>query len=255
MSLETFRAMADTFLRWNSEDSRRYNQGETWSYKRSKISTVAMALGDAINRCMQAKFLPCLRQMFKAISLTPASRGVMLALIRHASPRDIQQLLERIAQTRYELDIWNHTELGLAASKRLEACSTGISTPTFLKDIMKKREFWEYISSTQRKTTPTSELLPLEAVGNKGLYVRLTAYSAIGSAGLEELEALLKLSQHYFGLVARCAAMRAVRLAGESALRKLRLMVDECLERGTAESLADSIRYAEMEFYGLATYR
>jgi hypothetical protein len=86
------------------------------------------------------------------------------------------------------------------------------------------------------------------------LYVRLAGYSSVGAAGQKELDHLLKLSQHYFGLLARAAAMRLVRIRNEDGLRRLSLITDDCIEQGTSDSLADSIRYAEMELYGLVKY-
>ena len=48
--------------------------------------------------------------------------------------------------------------------------------------------------------------------------------------------------------------MRLVRIHGEDALKRLSFMTDDCMQEGTSDSLADSIRYAEMELYGLLKY-
>lgn len=163
-------------------------------------------------------------------------------------------MLRRLAATEYKVDIWNHTELGVVAAKRMEHLTGKTGLPEFLSQILRKTEFWEYIPANERKKRLQRDLLPIRDPGNKGFYVRLAGYSSIGAAGRKDLDHLLKLSQHYCGLLARAAAMRLVRISNEDALRRLSLMTDDCIDEGTSDSLAESIRYAEMELYGLVKY-
>jgi hypothetical protein len=256
MSSRDFGTLVSTFARWNSADFKRYNQAIDYNYRyrKSKIYRIATALAEAINRCMDARFLPKLRQAFRTTSLTPASRGIVLALLRYATSRDIELVLKRLAATEYKVDIWNHTELGVCAAKRMELLQGKSGLPKFLSQILTKTEFWEYIHASERSKRLQRELLPIQDPGNKGLYVRLAGYSSVGAAGRKDVDRLLKLSQHYFGLLARAAAMRLVRIRNEDGLRRLSLMTDDCIEQGTSDSLADSVRYAEMELYGLVKY-
>lgn len=256
MSQRNFGTLTSTFVRWNSADFERYNQAIDFDYRyrKSKICRLATALAEAINRCIDAGSLPKRRQAFRRISLTPASRGIVLALLRHATPRDIQLVLKRLAATEYKVDIWNHTELGVVAAKRMEVFTRKSGLPEFLAEILRKTEFWDYIPANERKKRSHRDLLPIRDSRNRGLYVRLAGYSCVGAAGRKDLDHLLKLSQHYFGLLARAAAMRLVRIRNEDALRSLSLMTDDCIEQGTSDSLADSLRYAEMELYGLVKY-
>lgn len=256
MSPRNFATLTSTFALWNSEDLKRYKQAIDFDYRyrMSKIYRITTALAEAINRCIDARSLPKLRQAFRTISLTPASRGIVLALLRHATPGDIELILKRLAATEYTVDIWNHTELGVVAAKRMEVMTGKSGLPEFLSQIVRKTEFWEYIPTNERKKRSRRDLLPIRDSGNRGLYVRLAGYSSVGAAGRKDLDHLLKLTQHYFGLLARAAAMRLVRIWDEDALRRLSLITDDCIEQGTSDSLAESIRYAEMELHGLVKY-
>ncbi|MGI0016398.1 MAG: hypothetical protein ACREBU_23505, partial [Nitrososphaera sp.] len=250
LSTTCFNALALAYEKCNLSDFKRQ---KSFGYTKSRIYRISSAIANAIQYTMSREHLPRLRATLRSISLTPSSRGIMYALLDHGDARDIELILDRFSDASVNVDIWNHTELGMIAAKRMETQKGGI--PKFLVRIVNRNEFWEYIRSEDRPRHPKSELLPLSEVGNKGLYVRLAAYSAIGAAKLKDRKILLDLAQHYFRLVARAAGIRLIRLNGESALRQLISLLESSFEKGTAESLADAIRYAEMDYFGLRTSR
>jgi hypothetical protein len=250
LSAAYFDALASAYEKHNLRD---FKGQQSFGYTRSRIYRISSAIATAIQRSMSQEHLPRLRATLRSISLTPSSRGIIYALLYHGDVRDIKLILDRISDTKVNVDIWNHTELGMIAAKQMATQKGGI--PKFLIGIVGRKEFWEYIRSEDRPRHPKSDLLPLREVGNKGLYVRLAAYSAIGAAKLKNRKILLDLAQHYFRLVARAAGIRLIRLNGESALRQLISLLESSFEKGTAESLADAIRYAEMDYFGLRISR
>ena len=104
----------------------------------------------------------------------------------------------------------------------------------------------------ERRSARKSDLLALKTIHNRSLYIRLAAYGAIGCADERDAAYLERLGLHDFQLVARAAALRLVRLFGEAAIQRLADHIDESREKRQAQSLADALRYAEIEFYGCA---
>jgi hypothetical protein len=210
---------------------------------------ITNAIAEAIHRCMSARNLPRLRRSLRTISLTPSTRAIIHSLLKFGTTSDLKLILHRLATANDHVDIWNHTELGRTILERLGKAAEGV--PRFLRDILEKREFGEYIPANERAKHPKSELLALKSMENKALYVRLAAYSAIGSATLKDAETLLHLTQHNFGLIARAAAVRLARLKGQDSLRELSAFVGNRTEEGAVESLAYALRSAEMQVFGL----
>ena len=249
LSSACFEALTFSYQKHNLDEIK---QQDRFDYRRSRIYRICSAISNAVQFSMSRDHLPRLRATLRSISLTPSSRGLIYALLAHGNVRDIRLILDRISAANTGVDIWNHTELGTIAAKRMQIQKGGI--PKFLVRILGRKEFWEYIPAKDRPRHRKSELLPLKDSGNKGLYVRLSAYSAIGAAKVKDKTILLDLVQHYFGLLARAAAIRLIRLSGESALHQLINLTESSFERDSAESLADSIRYAEMDYFGLKSY-
>lgn len=228
-----------------------WNLKEKGRYEKPAIHSKANALAAAISRSMRDKYLPQLRKVVKIVRLTPSSRDIILTLLKFGSLSDMKLVLHRVEMAQYEIDFWNHTELGHIAAKRMAEISRGI--PKFLLEIMESKEFWEYIPREERKSLGKKDLLPIRDLSNRALYVRLAGYAMIGAANENSEKQLLELANHYYGLVARTAAIRLVQLLGDRALRKLGAMADESIRSGRAKSLADAIRSAEVELFGLAS--
>ena len=115
------------------------------------------------------------------------------------------------------------------------------------------REFWEYIIHEERAERPKGDLLPIASIENRALYVRLAAYAMIGAAAKKDQGHLIRLTTHQYGLVARAAAIRLVRLLGERALRKLSTRVDDSVQKRESESLAGALQSAEIELFRIAS--
>jgi len=243
ITLSDFAAMLCAYKVWNLKEKDRY---ET-----PAVHSKARALAAAILRSMGNKYLPRLREVVKSIRITPSSRDIVLALLKYGSLRDLRFVLHRVETAEYKIDFWNHTELGRMAAKQMAEKSRGI--PKFLLDIMASKEFWEYIPREERKSFAKKDLLSIWDLTNRALYVRLAGYAMIGTANESNEKQLLEIAQHYYGLVARAAAIRLVQLLGDRALRGLGTMADESIRSGRSESLADAIRSAEVEFFGLAS--
>ena len=210
------------------------------------------ALADAILRSMSLEFLPVLRRAMRRIPLKQSARGLALALLKFGNLDDYRLLLDRIASTRDAIDFLNHTELGHTIAKRL-AKSTG-RVPSFLRGLAKTEEFWgKYIHPSERPSWPKKKLLPIKNVRNRLLYIRLVAYGIIGSAKGADKKLLSKISTHGYALIARAAAISLVRVMGRSALEQLSEHIDHALQNQKAEDLAYAIRFAEIEYFGLAS--
>ena len=88
---------------------------------------------------------------------------------------------------------------------------------------------------------------------NRQLYIRLVAYGIIGSAKGADKKLLRKIVTHGYTLIARAAAISLVRVMGRSALEQLAEHIDYALQHQEAEDFANAIRFAEIEYFGLAS--
>ena len=199
---------------------------------------------------LSKKYLPFLLKTMKNIRLTPSSRGIVFALVKCGNLNAFKLVLDRIVAEKEKIDYWNHTELGYAAARQMEKVAKGI--PRFLRDIERREEFWNYIQSSDRLARQKRDLLPIKCVDNRSLYIRLSAYGIIGTAQKKDQEILMRLVGHDYGLIARSAAIRLLRLLGQGAFWKLSTKVNESIQTGKSKSLADALRFAEIEFFGLA---
>jgi hypothetical protein len=227
------------------------NLREKGRYETRSVFLKAEALANAIFRSTSYECLPQLLKTMQSIKLTASSRGIVLALLSYGNMEDFKLVLSRIEAAEYEISYWNHTELGRAIAKQMANIVKGI--PKYLLDIMEKKEFWEYISGEDRKGMQKSSLLEVKNLFNRALFIRLTGYAMIGAANYENEEHLKELAVHGYGLIARAAAIRLVQLLGEDAIRKLNTKIDDSIQKGKSDSLAYALRYAEIEFYGVAS--
>ena len=77
--------------------------------------------------------------------------------------------------------------------------------------------------------------------------------AVIGITEKQDQEYLIGLTNHDYGLIARTAAIRLVRLMKEKALSLLSSSVDDVIQKGESSSLAQALRAAELEVYNLAS--
>lgn len=242
ISSDDFNILLATYVEWNAKERDRY--------KPHNFYIKPNALANAILRAMEAKYIPRIRKTVKVIRLTQSSREIAHILLRYGTVKDFEFLLKRIAKEEHEIYYLNHTELGITAGKRFEMITKHL--PKFLHKIGEKEEFWRYIHSEDRDKFMKRDLLPLKYVGNRRLYIRLVAYAMIGAARIEDQDLLIKLSTHNYGLIARTAAVKLTRVLSESALRKLSAAADDAITRGASKLLAESLRSAEIDLYGVA---
>jgi hypothetical protein len=239
-----FATLVRTYEKWCREESGRYERPAAYSRN--------TALADAIPRSMCAGHLPILRRTIRRIPLKPSARGLAFGLLKFGNLDDYRLLLTRIARSREPIDFSNHTELGHTIAKRL--ADTARRVPGFLREIARTEEFWgEYIHPSDRPSWPKKKLLPITNVENRQLYIRLAGYGMIGSAKQADRGLLTRLAGHSYGLIARAAAISLVRLMGRSALEQLAKQIDRSLQDQKAKDLADAIRFAEIEYFGLAS--
>lgn len=244
VSAADFGRMVSTYVEWCAR--------ETGRYKQPAVYAKDAALADAIARSMSAEHLPQLRRAIQRIALKPSARSLALALLKSGTVGDYRLLLNRIAASHEPIDFLNHTELGHTIAKRFSETAKRI--PGFLRDIALKEEFWgAYIHPSERVSWPKKKLLPIKNVENRQLYIRLAGYGMIGSAQKADAGLLASLATHSYGLIARAAAISLVRLLGRSAFERLAKEIDRSLKKEKTEDLADAIRFAEIEYFGLAS--
>ena len=241
-SRQIFKTLLNAYSEWNS--------AETGRYDRVSINAKAGALSSTIQSTMTPKYLPDLRRCFKTIRLTSSSREISLAFLRFGKTGDVKLVMDRIAKEKGSIDYWNHTELGRTAGRRMQQLGRGI--PPYLKKVLLNKEFRGDAYPRKLAGTRVQDLLPLVDRSNRALYIRVAAYSAIGAATKEDLQYLLALSDHQYGLVARAAGAKLVRLFGVDALRMLSEKIDDAIQGVKTSTLSDAIRNAEMDLYGIA---
>ena len=239
-----FQKLIITYEKWSHDETTRYERPAAYLRNAS--------LADAILRSMSVGFLPILRRAMRRIPLKQSARGLALALLKFGNLDDYRLLLGRIAGSHDAIDFLNHTELGHTIAKRLVK-STG-RVPSFLRRLAKTEEFWgEYIHPSERPSWPKKKLLPIKNVQNRLLYIRLVAYGIIGTARGADKKLLSKVATHGYALIARAAAISLVRVMGRLALEQLSDHIDHSLQDQKAEHLAEAIRFAEIEYFGLAS--
>ena len=241
-SRKTFSQLVKVYCEWNTL--------ETGRYDRSPLNAKASLLSATIRAMMISEYLPILRRCFGRIRLTSSSREITLALLQFGNRADLKLVLERISKETERIDYWNHTELGRMAGRNMQLRTKGI--PKYMQKLITAREFQEYVFPSDRRQSRARDLLPLVSTDNRALYVRLTAYSAIGASINANSEYLLQLATHQYSLIARAAALKLVKLFGIDAFKMLSKRIDNALLRGETSSLSEALHYAEMQFYGVA---
>jgi len=126
--------------------------------------------------------------------------------------------------------------------------------PEYIQKLITTKEFQEYIYPDERRQKRARDLLPLASAGNRPLYIRLTAYAAIGASTNADAEHLLQLATHQYSLIARAAAVKLVKLFGNEALKMLGDRIDDALFKRKVSSLSEGLRHAEMQLYGVVNF-
>ncbi len=207
----------------------------------------ADAVARAIARTARPELVPLLRAWVQQITIASSARWLILGLLSHRQIEDVDIVLRHIRENDSHIEFENHTGLGHAVARRMMAVAPGV--PEFLQDVMKKREFWQY---RDKDSFASDELLGLRAVENRALYIRIASYAAIGAATNTDLEVLFGLTVHPYGLTARAAVIRLVRILGASAFKQMIEQMKGGLPETKAASFAESLRDAEIEHYNVA---
>jgi hypothetical protein len=121
--------------------------------------------------------------------------------------------------------------------------------PGFLLDFFARREFWEYVYPEDRMKALRADLLPIDTIANRGLFIRLVGYGIIGASGRGDSEVLVRLSGHKYTFLARAAAMRLADLLQDESLTVLAKAIDTRIREGNVESFATAIRFAETRVF------
>lgn len=242
ISAKLFDAVVTEYEGWNSQEKGRYERPAVYAKANAYATTILCSSSE--------EGLQRLRQAMKRIELTPSSRAIVLALSKYGDVGDVEYLLGRIAAEEKEIEFWNHTELGRCVARRMEELGGGM--PASLKEIQNKPEFWEYIPAEERANRPESDLLGLKNSSNKALYIRFASYAMIGAAEEQDQDLLLRLTNHDYGLIARAASIRLVRLLKEAAINLMSTKIDDSIQKGNPKSLAEALRAAEIELYDVA---
>lgn len=235
-----FEFLLQTYMLWNTE---RPQKSRLWASNSN-------ALAVSIYRTANEDRVPLILAALDPIILWWSSRPLIAALLRLGGPQELQAVLKKIANADYQVDYWNHTELGGITEKRLRQVTDRI--PTFLWEISETQEFWTHIDNKYRKSASPGALLPIRESTNRPLYIRVAAYAVLGAAREDDEDLLIRLAGHEYGLIARSAARCLVRCFGSKALELLTAQIDESVSRGKAKSIASALAEAEMQLLGVA---
>ena len=218
-------------------------------FRRAIYESKATALATAILRTAAPTNVESLRTSLARITLTPSSQYHVLALLSIGSSTDVLQIIEKVQDSREQVQYWFQTPLVRTVEKRMG--ELGEQIPNLLRCICERKAFWEDPRAGKSKFLE-KDLLPLRVKYNRALYVRLVAHTVIGSSTMQDSPLLQKLAQHEFHLIARAAAIRLTKLAGNAGLKLLQSCTTEAIAHGHTESFAFAFRDAEIQTLGLA---
>ena len=78
--------------------------------------------------------------------------------------------------------------------------------------------------------------------------------TGIGSSGKGDLDLLRRLCLHEFRMIARAAAIRLARLAGDPGIRLLQSAVTVAIEHQHAQAFGLAVRDAQIDSFGLLDF-
>jgi energy-coupling factor transporter ATP-binding protein EcfA2 len=243
VSSQDVRSLLEAYVRWNRKEAEHWGRGyRLRAVYEDKASTLAMAL----LRIATKRELVLLRNSFQRISLTPSAQYYALALIRIGKSSDVLKVIRRVARADHDIRYWFQIEMGRIVEKRM--AELGGRLPGEFLRVHKKKGFWED-SRNRRSKFSRKDLLPLKHLDNRTLYLRLVAHAMIGAARRNDLDILKRLAQHDYRMIARAAAIRLARVAGDAGIRVLQSAVDAAIEHGNAKSFGLAVRDAEIQKY------
>jgi len=246
LSSQDFRSLLEAYLNWNRKEAEHWDRG----YRlRAVYEDKASALAMALLRAAAKRDLMLLRNSFQRISLTPSAQYYALALVRLGNSSDVVRVINRVARSDHDIRYWFQIEMGRIIEKR--STELGERLPGELLRVVKKKSFWEDPRNGRSKFS-RKDLLPLKHLDNRTLYLRLVAHAMIGAARRNNLDILKRLAQHDYRMIARAAAIRIARVAGDSGIRILQTSVDAAIEHGNGEVFGLAVRDAEIQRLGLA---
>jgi hypothetical protein len=232
---------------WNLQEAA--HAEERSRFRRAIYEKKATALATAILRTATARDLNSLRRVFERITLTPSAQYYALALIGVGTTGDLLRIIRKVEIADREIRYWFQVQVARAIEKRIT--QLGGKMPGTLQRVYRRKAFWEDPRG-ERSRFLRRDMLSARIPFNRGLYLRLVAHAAIGAAQMENADLLKKLAQHRFHLVARAAAIRLTKLAGDAGIRLLQSVTTDAINKGNTESFAFALRDAEIQSLGLA---
>lgn len=244
---QDFRALLEGYVQWNKKEAEHAGDRNRrlWAVYESKASTLAMTM----LRTATKRDLKLLRNSFQLISLTPSAQYFVLTLVRWGNAKDILKIIKRIERANQDIRYWFQIEMGHAVERRMT--DLGGSLPIELLRISTRKGFRED-SRNERSKLSRKDALPLKYSDNRALYLRIVAHAMIGAARQDNLDLLQRLAQHNYRMIARAAAIRLARLAGDAGIKMLQSTVAAAIERGNGEQFGLAVRDAEIQRLGLA---
>lgn len=239
-----FRALLEGYMLWNRKEA-----AQVGPRLRAVYENKASILAVAVLRTATRRDLKPLRESFNSIILTPSAQYLALTLARLGNSTDILQIIRRVEQAEYDIRFWFQIEMGHAIERRMAELDRRV--PAELVRVLRRKGFWEDSRNARRKFS-RKELLPLKHADNRALYLRIVAHAMIGAAGPGDLDLLQRLTQHDYRMIARAAAIRLVRVAGDAGVKMLQMTAVAAMERGNAEPFGTAVRDAEIQHLGLA---
>jgi len=242
-----FLALLRAYMDWNLREAAHVE--ERSRFRRAIYEDKATALARAILRTATARDLNSLRRVFERITLTPSAQYYVLAFLGVGSTGDVLRIIRKVEIAPGEIQYWFQIQVARAIEKRMT--QLGGKMPGTLQRIYRRKAFWEDPRGGRSKFF-RRDMLSVRVPFNRGLYLRLVAHAAIGAAQMENADLLKKLAQHKFHLVARAAAIRLTKLAGDAGIKLLQTATTEAIDQGNTESFAFALRDAEIQSLGLA---
>src|SRR5262249_552917 len=140
------RALLGTYKRFNNEEAKHTNDSE---HRRRAYERKAEAVAEVILSTAPTRHLNDFRQAFRAVTLTPSTQIIALALIRCGDPRDILRLTRRVAEAPSRIEYWHQIEVAHAAAERMTEVAKTI--PVALRRVCERNEFWERLDSSSAR--------------------------------------------------------------------------------------------------------
>lgn len=241
-----FRALLEAYVWWNKKEA---EHAEDNYRLRAVYEHKATSLAMTMLRAASKQHLKLLRDSFPAISLTTSAQYYVLTLVRLGNSKDILRIIRRVERADHDVRYWFQIEMGWAIERRMT--NLGGPVPVELLRIYRKKGFWED-SRNERSRFSRKDLLPLKDSDNRALYLRMVSHAMVGAARQNNLGLLKELAQHDYRMIARAAAIRLARLAGDAGIKMLQSAVAAAIERGNGEAFGLAVRDAEIQRLGLA---